>query len=818
MSAQLEPQITPDAARKCAAYWTNGKVTGRGEWVDSRCPCHDDNSASLGIKWIPGKSGKGALYFMCQAGCDWKNIEAMAVDAGILPKWEPKAPPKDEFAFWKSKGLTPVQGYPYRAANGELRFEKWRLLDEHGEKTFRARRPKDGGGWLASLEDVERPLYRLPEIIQAISEGKNIFIVEGEKDCNNAAKDGLEATCNYEGGGKWSEDYTDIFQNSQSNFLVLDNDHVGYEHLNLVGKSFFDKNIPLRYIELPGIKKHGDFSDYRELLPLEMFLSLVEEAPLWTAPISNPWPKEVKSKPKPPVKEEAPKPQPEPIATPEPEPASNVVPMRSPEFNYISIDAVERWTDAGNGTRLAKRFEGKIFYSPNLGWLYDAGEVFKCDEGVVTEMAKETARAILSETDANGSLIADAATLKKFVTKTLDTPGISKMMKAARTIKSVRCDITEFDADIYSLNTHSGLIDCSTGKVSPRTSKNKCMQITSCKYDEEAFAGLHDWQDIEAILEYMPHWGSCLSIITSEFENMEMLRYIQETGGYWLTGSVKQQEALIVHGPGDNLKSQLLDNFGNMMGSYSHTVRAEMFMNLGGFEKQDDNMSQLLNIRFAPVTELEKNAKMNLAKLKTFTGGKTDKIPARFLGKEPFAYVNKAKIAFRANHLPQIRDTDRGIWRRVKQLDFPNIIPPHMKIKGFEDLVMQDYPAMLAWYMRGCIRQLERGHVLTPNFVEEDTAAYRASMDVFQHFIDECLIESVGSEISGRAMARAHRDFCKDYGYQEISAIKLGLSLREKGIKKREDTSTSHRTVYEGYRLTDDYATERPKSRYSMHD
>ncbi|GEM_PF-4338256 len=811
MSLQIQSEITEEHARKCAAAWTDGKIQSRGDWIDSRCPVHDDESMSLGIKLAESKAGKPFLIFKCHAGCDWKAIEAKAIDDGILPKWTPGASSsdaRDPLFFWKSKGLKPVKSYPYRDEQGQLLFEKWRCLDENDEKTFRQKRPDGNGWWRYSLGDVRKVLYRLPELIKALEEGKDILILEGEKDCETAADDGEASTCNFEGGGKWNDSYTALFANSKSRvFLCLDNDHVGYEHLNLVGASFLAAGETLHYIEFPGIQKHGDYTNFREFFDHEMFEALKEDAAIWTAPVSNPWPKETKPAK---VKAEAPKSDTFDATPPAVVINEKVVPLHGPDF--LSSEAIELWTDAGNGKRLAKKYEGKIFYTPALGWLCDAGEVFKCDEAVVTEFAKETARELTKETNRTS-----LKELKKFTADTLNTRGISNMMKAAKTINTVRCDINDFDSDIYSLNTHSGLVDCSTGKVSPRTSANKCMLITSCEYSKEAFEGLSDWHDIEALMYYMPHWGSCLSIITNEFENMEMLRYLQELGGYWLTGSVKQQEAIIVHGEGENLKSQFLDNFGSMMGSYSHTVRAELFLKSNGFEKQDDNMSQLLNIRFAPVAELEKNAVMNLAKLKTFTGGKTDKVPARFLGKEPFAFVNKAKIAFRSNHLPQIRDTDRGIWRRVKQLDFKHTIKPELIIKGFEDLVLADYPAMLAWYMRGCIRQLERGKVLTPAFVEADTKNYKDSMDVFQHFMNECLEESPGSRIASRDMARVHRDFSRDYNYQELSAIKLGLALKEHGVRKDESEAKGHRTVYLDYKISDDYAEERSSGvgRYS---
>jgi putative DNA primase/helicase len=96
--------------------------------------------------------------------------------------------------------------YPYTDAEGRLLFEVVRLPD----KQFRQRR-KDSSqpsGWTWKLDpEIERPLYRLPAVIEAVTAGERIFLCEGEKDVHTLEVFGLTATTKAGGAGgiRWAK-------------------------------------------------------------------------------------------------------------------------------------------------------------------------------------------------------------------------------------------------------------------------------------------------------------------------------------------------------------------------------------------------------------------------------------------------------------------------------------------------------------------------------------------------------------------------------------------------------------------------------------
>lgn len=109
--------------------------------------------------------------------------------------------------------------------------------------------------------------YRFPEILDAITVGRLIFIVEGEKDATTLISKGLEATTNRGGAGRWTDELSTMVQGGD--FVVLgDNDPAGRDHVELVVKSLLALAQPqsVRTVDLtaldPTLPEKGDVTDY----------------------------------------------------------------------------------------------------------------------------------------------------------------------------------------------------------------------------------------------------------------------------------------------------------------------------------------------------------------------------------------------------------------------------------------------------------------------------------------------------------------------------------------------------------------------------
>jgi|GEM_PF-4354222 len=167
--------------------------------------------------------------------------------------------------------------YDYRDGSGTLRFQVVRLEP----KAFRQRRPDGAGGWVWNLTDVDRVLYRLPELLAEPS--RLVFLTEGEKDADALAGLGLLATCNAGGAGKWHGNYSAALAGRYVAILP-DQDEPGKRHADIVAHALAGIAASVRVVTLPDLPEHGDVSDWLAAGGTRVALErLVKAAPEWTA-------------------------------------------------------------------------------------------------------------------------------------------------------------------------------------------------------------------------------------------------------------------------------------------------------------------------------------------------------------------------------------------------------------------------------------------------------------------------------------------------------------------------------------------------------
>ena len=242
-------------------------------WV-ARCPAHADRNPSLSVS--TGKDGR--VLLCCHAGC---TVNAIVASIGIaardlFPADSPYAPPVRTNGNGNGKHgpehvAEPVnhdrpvlvKSYDYTDEAGAVLFQACRFVKPDGSKTFRQRRPDGNGGWDWKLGDTRLVPYRLPEVIEAVSMGRRIFVVEGEKDADALAAEGVPATTNPMGAGKWRDEYSAHFKGADV-VVLPDNDDVGRSHAETVAGSLTAAGARVWVVALPGVPEKGDVSDWLE--------------------------------------------------------------------------------------------------------------------------------------------------------------------------------------------------------------------------------------------------------------------------------------------------------------------------------------------------------------------------------------------------------------------------------------------------------------------------------------------------------------------------------------------------------------------------
>ena len=222
------------------------RKSGNG-WV-ACCPAHEDKRASLSV----GQGTDGRALVHCHAGCETTDVlTALDLDMKILAgdsvSTSRPAPAKQDVA--------PIV-YEYKDESCRLLFQVVRMPG----KNFRQRRPDGKGGWIWKLEDVDRVLYRLPELLASGSD-RIVYVVEGEKDVEMLRGLGEVATTNPGGAGKWRPEYTGAL--CGRNVVILpDNDDVGRKHGEHVAGALVGAAASVKIVNLPGLPEKGDVSDW----------------------------------------------------------------------------------------------------------------------------------------------------------------------------------------------------------------------------------------------------------------------------------------------------------------------------------------------------------------------------------------------------------------------------------------------------------------------------------------------------------------------------------------------------------------------------
>ena len=214
-------------------------------WM-ARCPCReDDQNPSLSV----GVGNDGRVLLNCHRGvCNVEQIcESMDLKvADLYPNKTTK------------KKLELTDTWSYYDADGALSFQKLRFIDDVGNKTFRQRRPDGVGGWEYNLNGVQKILYKLPEVLAAINEQRDIWVVEGERDADTVCGTGRTATTMPGGAGKWLKEHTVSLRGAKRVIICADNDEVGQNHAWQVSAELEDAGIPTMVLHSPVGKDVSD--------------------------------------------------------------------------------------------------------------------------------------------------------------------------------------------------------------------------------------------------------------------------------------------------------------------------------------------------------------------------------------------------------------------------------------------------------------------------------------------------------------------------------------------------------------------------------
>ncbi|MDB1104714.1 phage/plasmid primase, P4 family [Lentilactobacillus parabuchneri] len=407
---------------------------------------------------------------------------------------------------------------------------------------------------------------------------------------------------------------------------------------------------------------------------------------------------------------------------------------------YLSIPGVNQsrqkkrdkfysYDDTGNAERFYDKFYKIAKYDTiNRRFMYFDGQVWNEDKKytvaklfnrIVEELPKEPLHIVPGEEDEKAAKEARG----KFIKRSRQNAGKTSALNEIK--KLIPATPDEFDTELNTVNTPSGYVDLSNGELHETTYKDMFTKITAAEYSPTAEA---------------PRWQEFLQQIFQADETL--IKFVQKLFGYTLTGTMSEQNFIILHGKGGNTngangKSVFVETLREILNSYAVTINPEILLvnKFGGTDSTTmSELSLMKGARMIATSETESDVRLSEALIKRMTGGEA--ITAKKLYAEPFTFMPTGTIWMSTNNKPIVRGTDHGIWRRLIFIPFLAQIPENKKDIHLKDKLMREKSGILNWAVDGALMWQREG-LKPPAIVQAENNEYREEMDTVGQFLSE---------------------------------------------------------------------------------
>lgn len=324
--------------------------------------------------------------------------------------------------------------------------------------------------------------------------------------------------------------------------------------------------------------------------------------------------------------------------------------------------------------------------------------------------------------------------------------------------------IPYFDSDLNIINMCNGLFNWRTGEFKEHTFNYPSQIQIAVDYNKNAECPIID------------------EIIRDILKPSDVVRFYESFAYSFYRNYIMQNIFLLV-GEASTGKSQLLDMLTNVIGSWN--ISHVTFQDLGGMRANRFSIIKMFGKLLNIAGDIDSNVIPEVGKIKMMCSG-VDEIDGEIKHvQETIPFVNFAKPWYSANELPPINDKSDGFYRRAMpfacDVKFEIGGPKAERLKAISD------PLELSGLFNKAIDYLpdllERRKFTNQPSIEEVKSLYRRSSNTLEEFLDSCVTDHEGNDISKDEMFNCYRKYCKKYKLPSISnKIAFGKELRKVGF------------------------------------
>ena len=359
---------------------------------------------------------------------------------------------------------------------------------------------------------------------------------------------------------------------------------------------------------------------------------------------------------------------------------------------------------------------------------------------------------------------------------------ISAIAKLARPKLAVR--VGQLDADPLAINVLNGtlrfrkrMVD---GKIKaeyrlfPHERDDLITKLAPVLFDPSATCPIYD------------------DLISWAQPKAEMRRYLHAWGGYSMTGDTSEQKLQCWYGLGGNGKSTVIDAWSSAYGDYADTIGIESFLDQGIKKRGDQaspDLAKLAGCRLLRSSEPEGNSRFAVGLIKLVTGG--EPVPVRHLNRSFFNMKVMFKLTISFNEKPDIKETNDGIWRRVKLVGWGQRVRDEINPSGTRDKD-PDLPKKLLGELSGIFNRLVDGLIdwlehglIEPEDVIRDTLQYRTENDPLARFLRLCTVPDAESTARSSKLHELFVAWCRVADEVEWKQKGFSNAMLAKGYQKK---------------------------------
>lgn len=329
----------------------------------------------------------------------------------------------------------------------------------------------------------------------------------------------------------------------------------------------------------------------------------------------------------------------------------------------------------------------------------------------------------------------------------------------------------ELDRDPFMLGVPGGVVDLKTGKVltaEPTQYITRRCSVAPAKGPHPLFDRVLDraCAGHDGMREYLIRWF-----------------------GYMLTGDVREEAFMFLHGPGGSGKSTLIKAITEIMGDYALTISMDAFTE-SKQQRHSQEIAKIEGARLVYASETEEGRSWKESLIKWLTGG--DKIVAHRMRMDDREFKPTHKLLIYGNSVPHLKNVGEEMRRRIHLVEYAGSLTQEERDPTLKLRLVEEYPAVLHTLIQGCVEWQDCASLGKPESVSDSVDKYLEGEDTLGQFIDDEITRSPESrELSGEVYRR-YKSWCEKNGAGWKSQKGLVQALELRGFRAKKTNGTRY--------------------------